>query len=410
MDEITLYILDNFEWYRREVVFPSRPLPYDYKELCSDFDLAVAKEYAQDYEVPELHQVLFMAMPLNDAVRLGMLSGWIIAVMDSALKELRWNAFQAWTGRDSGLSPKQAAFWSLYRPSACCGNIGTRHPATQCHVVRIEWCLNVGRLKRWLTTYKKPSDSIEGVTHALRTYSRKTNGRCGLLEAQLHQQSPQPFLVMKSRARFFTVFPYVTLLYILPYEAHLIPSLRVPGEEHLSSSPPTSLMQHLQPPPLNIQRIYGCLQPSLQHLHVLQARRMTKIKSTPRVRNGSSASSSSDGSSTSSSSEGTLASSSSREAPSAPGRAVLRKRGRTPVELVLKVVVDGLVFLGAPSRLDPLDGSSMHFPNPKIVPASWNNIWSFIAACELRSLAYTARVFGLVHSIQRAPKETGDLG
>jgi len=30
--------------------------------------------------------------------------------------------------------------------------------------------------------------------------------------------------------------------------------------------------------------------------------------------------------------------------------------------------------------------------------------------CELRGLAYTARAFGLVHSIQRAPKEIVDLG
>ncbi|KAJ8440065.1 hypothetical protein Cgig2_025544 [Carnegiea gigantea] len=43
-----------------------------------------------------------MAMLLNDAVKLGVLSGLMIAVMESALKELRWNTFQVWTGRNRG--------------------------------------------------------------------------------------------------------------------------------------------------------------------------------------------------------------------------------------------------------------------------------------------------------------------
>ncbi|KAJ8426088.1 LOW QUALITY PROTEIN: hypothetical protein Cgig2_006569 [Carnegiea gigantea] len=77
-DEMGLYILGNFEWYHIEVVFPPGPLPYNYKGLCLDFDLAVAEEYAQDYKVPELPQVVFLAMLLNDAVKLGVLRGWMI--------------------------------------------------------------------------------------------------------------------------------------------------------------------------------------------------------------------------------------------------------------------------------------------------------------------------------------------
>ncbi|KAJ8438015.1 LOW QUALITY PROTEIN: hypothetical protein Cgig2_029996 [Carnegiea gigantea] len=46
----------------------------------------------------------------------------------------------------------------------------------------------------------------------------------------------------------------------------------------------------------------------------------------------------------------------------------------------------------------------------QVVPTSWHNICSFIATCELHSLTYSARVFSLVHAIQRASKETGDLG
>jgi len=41
-------------------------------------------------------------MLLNDAVKLGVLSGQMIAAIDSILTELRWNAFQKWTGRNKG--------------------------------------------------------------------------------------------------------------------------------------------------------------------------------------------------------------------------------------------------------------------------------------------------------------------
>jgi len=60
------------------VAFPPRPLPSDDKELYLDFILAAAEEYARDYEVLELPQVVFLAMLLNDAVKLGVLRGWMI--------------------------------------------------------------------------------------------------------------------------------------------------------------------------------------------------------------------------------------------------------------------------------------------------------------------------------------------
>ncbi|KAJ8419917.1 hypothetical protein Cgig2_028486 [Carnegiea gigantea] len=92
-NEMTLYVLGKFERYRKEVVFPPHQLPSDYEELCPDFILAVAEEYAQDCEVPELPQAVFLAMLLNDTMKLGVLRGWMIGVMKSALKELRWSAF-----------------------------------------------------------------------------------------------------------------------------------------------------------------------------------------------------------------------------------------------------------------------------------------------------------------------------
>jgi len=46
----------------------------------------------------------------------------------------------------------------------------------------------------------------------------------------------------------------------------------------------------------------------------------------------------------------------------------------------------------------------------QIVPTSWHNICSFIVTCELCGLTCLARAFGLVHTVQKALKETGDLG
>ncbi|KAJ8438645.1 hypothetical protein Cgig2_016391 [Carnegiea gigantea] len=72
-DEMALYVLKNFEWYRKEVAFPPLLLPSDYEDLYPDFDLAVAEEIARDFDVPEIPQVVFLAMLLNNTVKLGIL-------------------------------------------------------------------------------------------------------------------------------------------------------------------------------------------------------------------------------------------------------------------------------------------------------------------------------------------------
>jgi len=92
-DKIALYPLENFEWYRREVIFPPLILPSDHEDLCSEFDLATAEEAARDFGLLEMPQVVFLAILLNDAVKLGVLCGWMIGIMELALKELRWSTF-----------------------------------------------------------------------------------------------------------------------------------------------------------------------------------------------------------------------------------------------------------------------------------------------------------------------------
>ncbi|KAJ8428431.1 hypothetical protein Cgig2_003133 [Carnegiea gigantea] len=97
MDEMALYVLGNFEWYRREVAFPPPPLPSDYEDLCPDFNMAMAEEYARDYNLPKMPQIVFLTMLLNDTVKLGVLHGWMIDIMESVLKELRFMAFEVGT-------------------------------------------------------------------------------------------------------------------------------------------------------------------------------------------------------------------------------------------------------------------------------------------------------------------------
>jgi len=56
-DEMTLYVLDNFEWDRREVTFPSLPLLYDYKDMCLDFDLTAAEEAVGTFSFLRYHRL-----------------------------------------------------------------------------------------------------------------------------------------------------------------------------------------------------------------------------------------------------------------------------------------------------------------------------------------------------------------
>jgi len=66
--------------------------------------------------------------------------------------------------------------------------------------------------------------------------------------------------------------------------------------------------------------------------------------------------------------EGASTSSSSHEEPSALGKSVLKRKGRSSVGLVPEIVAEGLEFLGALAYSDPQDGPGSHFPDLKVVP------------------------------------------
>ncbi|KAJ8424155.1 hypothetical protein Cgig2_001617 [Carnegiea gigantea] len=59
----------------------------------------MAEEAARDLLLPKIPQIVLCAMLLNDAVRLGMLRRWMIDIMESTLKELRWSTFEEWVQR-----------------------------------------------------------------------------------------------------------------------------------------------------------------------------------------------------------------------------------------------------------------------------------------------------------------------
>ncbi|KAJ8439392.1 LOW QUALITY PROTEIN: hypothetical protein Cgig2_021806 [Carnegiea gigantea] len=85
------------------VAFPPSSLPKDFQALCPSYDLVVAMEAAERFELPELPQVIFYAMLLSKAVRLGVLHGRTLRPMEAALTELRWSAFELWVWISDGV-------------------------------------------------------------------------------------------------------------------------------------------------------------------------------------------------------------------------------------------------------------------------------------------------------------------
>ncbi|KAJ8437859.1 hypothetical protein Cgig2_002993 [Carnegiea gigantea] len=90
------FVIRHFSWDQRGKAFPPSPLPKDFRSLCPDFDLAMAEQAAEYYELPELPQVIFHAMLLNEAEKLGVLHGPRLRSLEVALTELHWGAFKSW--------------------------------------------------------------------------------------------------------------------------------------------------------------------------------------------------------------------------------------------------------------------------------------------------------------------------
>ncbi|KAJ8442696.1 LOW QUALITY PROTEIN: hypothetical protein Cgig2_001789 [Carnegiea gigantea] len=115
--EMAEYIIRNFQWDRRGIALPSSPLPRDFQALCPSYELAVVEEAAERFELPELHQVIFYAMLLNEADRLGVLHGRALRTLESNRALLEWLRV-VWLYGDRIF---EARFWIKVEPEGSSG-------------------------------------------------------------------------------------------------------------------------------------------------------------------------------------------------------------------------------------------------------------------------------------------------
>ncbi|KAJ8436471.1 hypothetical protein Cgig2_000456 [Carnegiea gigantea] len=122
--EMADFVKESSRWHWRSVTHPPRPLPDDYRDLCSRFTLSDAERAALDFELSEMVQATFYAMPLNDVIELGMFAHmahilemvqaifYVMVInevvelelltrasidhMMSDLRELKWDIIEAW--------------------------------------------------------------------------------------------------------------------------------------------------------------------------------------------------------------------------------------------------------------------------------------------------------------------------
>jgi len=92
--EMADHVRESFVWHWRRALRPPRPLLEDFHALCPRFSLLEAKGTAVDFELPEMVQATFYAMLLNEAIELGVASGFMDESMKSAMVGLGWSNFK----------------------------------------------------------------------------------------------------------------------------------------------------------------------------------------------------------------------------------------------------------------------------------------------------------------------------
>jgi len=93
--EIADFMRESFIWRWRRATRSPYPLPDDYHDLCPRFLLPKAEGAAPDFGLPEMVQAIFYTMLLNDAVELGVVSGFVADNLKSTLSGLRWTCIEA---------------------------------------------------------------------------------------------------------------------------------------------------------------------------------------------------------------------------------------------------------------------------------------------------------------------------
>ncbi|KAJ8435821.1 hypothetical protein Cgig2_017116 [Carnegiea gigantea] len=99
------YVVRHFDWDQRGVALSPSPLPRDFQALSPCYELTVAEEAAEHFELLKLPQLIFYTMLLNEAERLEVLHRRALQTLESALTELHWNAFES---SGQGLNQRKA--------------------------------------------------------------------------------------------------------------------------------------------------------------------------------------------------------------------------------------------------------------------------------------------------------------
>ncbi|KAJ8427672.1 hypothetical protein Cgig2_016765 [Carnegiea gigantea] len=91
------YVRDNFRWSLREsFAFCPKWLPLNFYDLCPNFDLLVAMQFAHTAHISEMVQAIFYTMVLNEVAKLGFLSRAAMDRMMLDLRELKWDIVGVW--------------------------------------------------------------------------------------------------------------------------------------------------------------------------------------------------------------------------------------------------------------------------------------------------------------------------
>ena len=97
IEEAVEYVRDTFwQSLRESPNFRPNPLPEEYHGLSPGFKLAVVTRYAHDSNIPEMVQVIFYAMVLNDTAELEISCKIDMNCIMSVLHHLDWTIIDTW--------------------------------------------------------------------------------------------------------------------------------------------------------------------------------------------------------------------------------------------------------------------------------------------------------------------------
>ncbi|KAJ8436689.1 hypothetical protein Cgig2_025519 [Carnegiea gigantea] len=100
---------------------PSRPLPENYHDLCPYFDLDMAEEFARDFRIPHMTQVVFYAMGVNNVLELGVMNTDLAEHLKSSLEGMWWHICEVMLRACWPLSGAKRSFKDTDRPLALGG-------------------------------------------------------------------------------------------------------------------------------------------------------------------------------------------------------------------------------------------------------------------------------------------------